>query len=96
MYTPSHENDRDEKFETLIDQTVLDILQSPLNGQFNIPGGSISIKELEKAINNLKLRKAPGFDKLQNEHLRYCGTNFRNEILNLFNACLRQGKIPNC
>ena len=48
-----------------------------------------------QAITSLKLRKAPGTDGIQAEHLKYGGKSVIHYICALFNSILKVGKIPN-
>ena len=52
------------------------------------------ITEIHTAITELKLRKAPGHDMLQNEHLKHSGNTIEKIILLLFNSILNTSYIP--
>lgn len=56
--------------------------------------GGEKLIEFDLLVEKLKFRKAPGHDKVQNEHSRYCGSKLREAIVRLFNAVLRIGHIP--
>ena len=50
--------------------------------------------ELEKALKMLKLRKAPGPDRVHNEMLKNVGDKAKSALLILFNKTWRSGVIP--
>lgn len=51
-----------------------------------------TFEELNTAIRQLNLSKAPGIDKVTNEHIRYGGKMLIEEITKLFNAIRTYGK----
>ena len=54
----------------------------------------ISSDEICFAVKQLKTRKAPGWDKVQNEHIIHGGPSLLYFISKLFNAILRNEQIP--
>ena len=54
----------------------------------------ISSDEICFAVKQLKTRKAPGWDKVQNEHIIHGGPSLLYYISKLFNAILRNEQIP--
>ena len=56
----------------------------------------MSVDEIQTIIRNLKRRKAPGLDRVQNEHFIYGGINLAKCITHLFNAIFTVGCIPSC
>uniref|UniRef100_A0A8W8ISZ1 Reverse transcriptase domain-containing protein n=1 Tax=Magallana gigas TaxID=29159 RepID=A0A8W8ISZ1_MAGGI len=59
-----------------------------------LPGGEVTAIEISKAIKELKRRKAPGLDCIQNEHLIFGGPQLFTCISHLFNAVINIGRIP--
>lgn len=59
-----------------------------------LPGGPVTDNELYEIINSLKLRKASGNDKLQNEHLRYGGPKVIKCVTIMFNIIIKSSYIP--
>ena len=55
-----------------------------------------SIEEVDKAIAKLHLGKAPGYDEISTEHLRYAGPLLSMVLCNLYNECIRIEYVPEC
>ena len=55
---------------------------------------TISIEDITKQLKTLKKRKAPGIDKVQNEHLNYGGRTLLQCLSNLFSAILTYSYVP--
>ena len=55
---------------------------------------TISIEDMTKQLKTLKKRKAPGIDKVQNEHLIYGGRTLLQCLSNLFSAILTYSYVP--
>ncbi|CAG2226973.1 unnamed protein product [Mytilus edulis] len=86
VYTPTENAKFDSDFKAYVTEFVDRTLESCAKYNGLLPGGEINIAEIETAIRNLKLQKAPGYDKLQNEHVRYSGSKLQTVILRIFNA----------
>jgi hypothetical protein len=54
----------------------------------------ISMKELLRLMRGLPNGKAPGEDGVTNEMLKWGGATLAVYVMNLFNACLRYGRVP--
>lgn len=52
--------------------------------------------ELREAAKSLKLGKAPGPDMIPNEVLKLVVEEWPEFLLETYNACLRDGRFPNC
>ncbi|VDI82238.1 Hypothetical predicted protein [Mytilus galloprovincialis] len=96
VYTPTENAKFVSDFKAYVTKFVDRTLESCAKYNGILPGGEINIVEIETAIRNLKLQKAPGYDKLQNEHVRYSGSKLQTVILRIFNAVIRFGRIPLC
>ena len=59
-----------------------------------ILGDSITVEEVEGAIRHLKPMCSSGADSLTPEHLKHCGSIFKNWLCQLFNHLLRLEQIP--
>lgn len=59
-----------------------------------ILGGEVTIDEISLIIRDLKLRKAPGIDFIQNEHVIHGGLELKLCILHLFNSLIKLAKFP--
>ena len=55
---------------------------------------TISAEKFEKALNKIKIGKAPGHDELTGEMIKYLSTSFKIELLNIMNAVKREKKTP--
>ncbi|CAG2221397.1 unnamed protein product [Mytilus edulis] len=96
VYTPTENSKFDNDFKVHVTEFVDRTLESCATNNGLLPGGEITLYEIETVVRNLKLRKAPGYDKLQNEHVRYSGKKLHTVILRIFNAVIRFGRIPLC
>ena len=54
----------------------------------------LSIAEVGDAIRKLNLAKAPGFDGITTEHVRYAGDAIIQPLCTLFNGCIRSEYVP--
>lgn len=59
-----------------------------------LPGGPITSDEKMCFVQSLKSRKAPGVDRITNEHIKYGGETLTLCIAVLFNATLTVAKSP--
>lgn len=58
------------------------------------PSHTISAEDIIKQLKTLKKRKAPGIDKVQNEHIIYGGRTLIQCLSNLYSAMLTYKHIP--
>ena len=65
------------------DNSSNEFLERPLNDE-----------EVFKAIQKLNLKKAPGFDGITSEHLRFAGRGLSNIMCSLLNLCIRNEYVP--
>lgn len=54
----------------------------------------VSESEVDQAVNSLKLRKAPGIDSIQAEHLKHGDNKVIFYLCKLFNGIIKCGAIP--
>jgi hypothetical protein len=54
----------------------------------------VTYEEVRSAIKKLKKQKAPGYDRIQNEHILYGGDNLVKLLAKMFNAILKLEYIP--
>ena len=52
-------------------------------------------EEIRQVVKNLHLGKAPGHDKIKNEHIKYRGEMIIQRLTTIFNLILSSGVIPN-
>ncbi|VDI31056.1 Hypothetical predicted protein, partial [Mytilus galloprovincialis] len=96
VYTPTENAKFDSDFKAHVTEFVDRTLESCATDNGLLPGVEITLYEIESVVRSLKLRKAPGYDKLQNEHVRYSGSQLHTVILRIFNEVIRFGRIPLC
>ncbi|MFI0416588.1 MAG: hypothetical protein ACH255_20920, partial [Candidatus Thiodiazotropha sp.] len=63
------------------------------SNQLNL-SAQISVDDITKQLKSLKKRKAPGIDKVQNEHLIYGGRTLFQCLSVLYSSMLTQNYIP--
>ena len=61
---------------------------------YRVAGGPINVEEVLKCIGEFKVRKAPGADLVQPEHVKYGGEIVATALCKLFNAVVSIGHIP--
>ena len=66
------------------------------DGVSNFLDTPFTIKEIDSAISKLHLGKAPGFDDISTEHLRYAGPVLSITLCELYNACIKKEYVPLC
>lgn len=57
---------------------------------------AFSDKELEEAMQNLKLKKSPGPDGITNEMILHLGMKSKKVLLKIFNSSWKTGSVPQC
>lgn len=77
--------------ETTLHKAIRRDTQTPPDTEDTEP---FLIKEIEKVINNLKCKKAPGHDLIEAEIIKRSCPILRQEITQLMNNCLSQGIFP--
>lgn len=60
----------------------------------DLPGGSITTKELNTIINSLKRRKEPGHDSVTNEHIIHGGKSLVTCLVKMYNSIVSYSKTP--
>jgi hypothetical protein len=95
IYNPIDNDNFDSDFFNNIENAYSSIKKSTSTQHDSmIPGGEILSSEVSCIIKDLKRRKAPGIDCIQNEHLIYGGSSLSKCISHLFNSIIHIGKIP--
>ncbi|KAK3105405.1 hypothetical protein FSP39_024486 [Pinctada imbricata] len=95
IYTPSGDDMFDDNFETCIEEKFQDILHNiSEHNKGSIPGGDITADEILTVIRGLKLRKAPGEDRVTNEHIKYGGDDVSKFLVKLFNTIFAIENVP--
>ena len=89
-------SDKDDgNWDNLFRQKVeADLMQIDRESYVEIEGGKIDKEEVEREIKNLRLRKAPGWDLVTAEHIKYGGENLKTIITWIINAMIICEDIP--
>ena len=83
--------------KTVLDRNLKKALQEEERKDSSPPdifSNDLNKAELDKALKMLKLRKAPGPDRVHNEMLKNIGDTAKSALLLLFNKTWRSGVIP--
>src|SRR6218665_1535396 len=62
--------------------------------ELEIDKGDVSKEEIQRAIKNLKNRKAAGSDKICPEMIKYGGKEMLEQLTRLYNKVWRLGRVP--
>ena len=73
VYSSVEDPNFDSSFFEAVNVKYKNILDTCPTKNGHLPGGPITIEEVELLIKDLHLRKAPGHDLVQNEHIKYGG-----------------------
>lgn len=84
----------DDGTKKYIDTKISEITELFKGDLRTLPGGPITSDEIICVVQSVKSRKAPGFDLIKNEHIKYGGITLTLCIAVLFNAIIDSGKIP--
>lgn len=89
IYTPLEDVQFDPDFKSKIDLEMKHIIATCESDIHDLPGGCITTKELNSIIGCLKLRKAPGYDSITNEHIVHGGNHlFDASLIYTTPSCL--------
>jgi len=76
----------DDKYKVMVDDQI-----NSLQEQF-IP--LVDINVMQDCVHDLKTNKAPGFDGISSEHIKYAGAQLLVHLCLLFNAMIRHSFVP--
>ena len=93
LLSDSYEYKGDPAFYDSILLELENIRQMESNTAF-LKGGAITQKEVFKMISTLKNMKAPGWDEISNEHLKYAGNLTKAAITYMLNKIIENESIP--
>ena len=94
LYTEPDNNMYDDDFRVYVErQLELSDLTEDNNNMF-LTGGPLKTEETGKAIGQLKNNKAPGWDLVTSEHLKYSGPVFLELITCILNDLIKSSYIP--
>ena len=81
-----------EKINTHIEEIECKLNESE---SIYLTGGPISYSEIDNIIRSLKNKKAPGWDNVTSEHIKYSGVLIKSTITWVMNGIIKTNKIPN-
>ena len=81
-----------EHVETEVCQ-IYNELANMVNSMY-LKGGPATYTEIDKLISKLKNKKAPGWDQLTSEHIKYSGKMIKSAITWLINGLIKASAIP--
>ncbi len=94
LYTPVEDEKFDENFRKYVERKVCEYdIDSNLYYD-DIMGTGFSISEIKKAVSELKNKKAPGWDNVSAEHVKYGGDLLHRCLLRIFNIITEKEFIP--
>ena len=64
--------------------------------QEEVMTSAFTAKELEEALQRLKLKKSPGPDGITNEMILHLGEKSKEVLLKIFNSSWKTGSVPQC
>ena len=78
------------------DSNIYDLEAKSLLNDDQILDTSITLEEIEAAVNTLKLGHSKGADGLNSEHLLYGGPTLMLWLMKIFNAIISLEEVPTC
>ena len=94
LYTPSNKPHYDDRFMKHIETEVKRCEEESLRKDTYVLRDPLVPEEIRKEIRKLKLKKAPGWDNVTTEHIRYGGDILLEIITYIFNAMTVTEYIP--
>ena len=95
IYAESTCDEYDPEFKSSCEEQLKTLIKQSYNESDNCHLESlVTVEEVGKLVKNLKKRKAPGCDRITNEHIIYGGPTVLEAITKLFNCILKAEYIP--
>ena len=94
LYTPKNAVHYDGEFRENVEQTLKEMVVQSHSRDTFIMSHPISYEEVDSCIKQLKNKKAPGWDQITAEHLKYGGESLTVLLIKLFNAMVEYETIP--
>ena len=88
------ETGHNQEFKNYVKENLAQMERDSYNSQENLLLYNINEAEVKKAIKEMKLRKAPGWDSITGEHVKYGGTKLISCITKLFNLITMYEYVP--
>ena len=93
LYTWGENEKYDESHRVLIENEVEEYAGREIN-ELTMQGGPIAVQEIKREISKMKNKKAPGWDNLTAEHLKYFGKLSTHILAWLMNLMVAKENIP--
>ena len=95
LFSELQDESFDEDFYKEINIAVMNLVKSEtLENTDDIFDTPITVQELETIVNGLPNGKAPGFDDITYEHVKYGGSKLKEALAYLFNRIVNEENIP--
>ena len=88
----NYDDDFKEFIESEIPRIEAELLQHKTQGY--LTGGPIMFKEIDSLIMKMKNNKAPGYDRVTSEHLKFSGPMAKTVITWIINGMVKSSTIP--
>ncbi|GFR76312.1 RNA-directed DNA polymerase from mobile element jockey [Elysia marginata] len=77
-----------------IRRNTKNLKETPTDQERDLMNKSFTQHELERALQDLKLKKSPGENGVTNEMIQHLGKNMKKKVLQLYNTTWTTGNIP--
>ena len=96
LFKESGDENYDDDFKEYVENEIKRIEReiSDFKSSGYLTGGPITLKEIDGLIKKMKNNKAPGYDKVTSEHLKYCGPLAKSVITWVINGMIKTSTIP--
>ena len=94
LYTPRENDSHNRQFKQYVENQLGSMSEESHSCIDIILGTDIDKYEVNRVINELKMKKAPGFDQITSEHIKYGGERLVTCLTKLFNIINQHEYIP--
>lgn len=94
LYTPLQNSEFDDNFKAFVDCEVERYFEESYTRENNILKEEIRIGEVEDVCRGLKNHKAPGWDEITGEHLKFGGDKLMKVLACIYNHLIKSEDIP--
>ena len=96
LYQEGDDEHYDEDFKKFV-ATEVDRIEKELRSREEVQylsGGPITFCDIDKIVKSLSNGKAPGYDMMSSEHLKYSGLLYKSIVTWLINGMIKYSSIP--
>ena len=94
LFSQLQDESFDEDFYKEVNIAVMNLIKSETLANTDIFETPITVQEVETIVNGLPNGKAPGFDDITYEHVKYGGSKLKEALAYLFNRIVNEENIP--